>query len=216
MNKKELKKAFQEGLITEDKFKEELFKLETSKQEKRKIQRIYEALSEEQFIKLLEKTNKPSHKICFILGYGSGLRISEMTSLNPSDLNFNDKTIHIREGKGSKDRITYIPKWFRKEYLKYLPLKITNRAIESAFLRISLKANINERIGTFKRGEKDIPLYKFRVHSLRHSFATNALNEGVPIHQVQSLMGHSNLATTSRYTKANPKDAIKSLVERGL
>ncbi len=47
-------------------------------------------------------------------------------------------------------------------------------------------------------------------HKLRHGFASRLVNKGVPITQVQLLLGHSNIATTNVYTHANPKDALKS------
>lgn len=50
-------------------------------------------------------------------------------------------------------------------------------------------------------------------HSLRHGFATRCLESGIPINQVQMLLGHSNVSTTSIYVKANPIDAIKNYEE---
>lgn len=227
MNKQELNKAFNEGIINEEKYKEELFKLETAPKGKRKPKRIFEHVNEEDFIKLLNHTKKPEHKIAFILAYGSGLRISEITGeirkdgtsiekLQPENIHLNERKIIVRQGKGKKDRITISPKWLKQKDLKYIPINITKRALQKAFLNISLKAGINWKIDTFIRENKEVPLYRYHFHCLRSSFVTRLLNEGVPIHHVKLLAGHENLETTSKYAKSNPVDAIDQVMNRGL
>lgn len=227
MNKKELKKAFDEGLINEDTFKEELFKLETLEKIDKKPSRIFERVSEEDFIAILKHTKKREHLLAFVLAYGAGLRISEIvgkessgeeivSKLDPNDINLKEKKIFIRQAKGMKDRITYCPKWIKQSDLKYFPLNSGRRAIQTAFLRNSLKAGVNRIIGHYERNGKQVPIYRYHFHCLRSSFITNCLDKGVPVHQVQILVGHSNLATTSKYAKASPTDAISSLIERGL
>jgi len=182
----------------------------------RKIKRIYEGLTEDEFIKLLNVTKKLHHKLAFILGYGSGLRVSEIIKLQPADVDFKAGKIFVRMGKGSKDRIVNIPKQFKEKYLSVLPIDISVRALEAIFLRNSLKAGINRIIGYYDAKGKNMPLYRLRVHSLRHSYAIRALELGVPINQLQILLGHENLATTSKYTKANPHDAIQSIIDKGV
>lgn len=231
MNKQELKKAFEEGLIEEDKYKDELFKLETAPKKRRKEKRIFEHVSEEDFIKLLKSTKKMEHRIAFLLGFSSGLRISEivggrredgsiMEKLQPEDIHIKEHKIFIRQAKGRKDRVTYAPKQLREKDLKYFPLKLNKRALQSAFLRISLESGINWKVGSYIRKtngiEKEVPIYRYHFHCLRSSFVTRALEEGVPPHQVMLLAGHESLTTTTKYAKSNPTDAIESLIRRGL
>jgi len=183
----------------------------------RKIQRIYEAVTEEEFIKFLTVTKKPHHRVYFTGVYGCGIRPSELTNLQPEDINFKDNKIMIRQGKGSKDRMVNVPKHWKAKDVQYFPMKITVRALEAVFLRNSFKAGINKIIGYYKtKNGKEVPLYRLHVHSLRHSFATRSLAKGLPLHYLQALMGHANLATTSRYTKANPIDAIQDIIDRGI
>ena len=175
--------------------------------------RIYEPVSEEDFIKLLKATNKPHHKICFILAYGSGLRVSEINKLKKESFNFKTNQIFIRQAKGDKDRVTFLTKQFKKDYLKYIPIKIGERAISKAFLSASLRAGFNSVIYTDKKG---IPRYRFHFHSLRHSFATRCLEKGLPIHHLQGFLGHANISTTSSYLKSNPKDAVEKALDIGI
>ena len=227
MDKITLKKSFQEGLIDEETFKNELFKLETVEKPKRKPKRIYEALNEEDFGKLLKVTKKNEHRLAFILAYGAGLRISEITGgirgdgtimkkLMPEDIHQKEHKIFIRQAKGRKDRITYSPKWLKQSDLKYFPIKIGKRAIQGAFLRNSIKAGINWEIDKYIRGGKEVPIYRYHFHCLRSSFVTRLLNEGVPVHHVKLLVGHESLSTTSGYAKSNPVDAIESILSKGL
>jgi integrase/recombinase XerD len=182
----------------------------------RKAQRIYESLSEAEFVKLLDNTKSQKHQLAFILAYGSGLRISEVTALQPGDIDIEGKRLFVRQGKGSKDRIVNTPKWIKDKHVKLLPLKISERAIEAGFRRSSYRAGINSVIGSYLKQGKSIPIQKFHYHSLRHSYATRAIEGGVALNHLQVLLGHENLSTTNRYTKANPKDAIQSILDKGL
>lgn len=162
---------------------------------KRAVRRLPKSVRPEEFPLLIAKvpTKNIKHKIGFLLAYGSGMRVSEVVKCKAQD--FRENSIEITEGKGGKDRIVPIPKGWRKEFVKYLPLGISKRALQKAFKLYKEKANLN-------------PKYSF--HSLRHGFGTRLVENGVPINQVQILMGHSNLATTSVYTMASPVDAIKN------
>jgi integrase/recombinase XerD len=183
---------------------------------KRKAKRIYEGLTEEEFVKLIDKTSKPHHQLAFLLAYGSGLRISEIIKLKPEDIDLKANKIFIRQGKGSKDRIVNVPKQLKEKHIKLLPITISTRALEMVFLRNSLKAGINRVIATYLAKGKEVPIYKFHFHSLRHAFAKRCLEKGVPINFLQAALGHTNISTTNNYTKANPQDAINSIMERGV
>jgi len=167
----------------------------------RKPKKLPVEVSEEEFTKLLSVTKKMHHKVAFLLAWGSGMRVSEVLNVKPNDIDIQKKRIRINQGKGGKDRIVPIPKGFKRKHIDMLPLEMGARALQRAFLRAC------ERSGIVKTK----PTIHF--HSLRHGFATRLLESGAPINQVQLLMGHSNLSTTSVYTKANPVDALKSYEE---
>ena len=82
--------------------------------------------------------------------------------------------------------------------IKYIPINRTVRTLERKFNKYGEKAKLPEH-------------YVF--HSLRHGFGIRAIESGIPINQLQLLMGHSNLSVTSIYTKARPQDALKSYEE---
>jgi len=183
---------------------------------KRKARRIYEGLSEEEFTKLLNITKKPHHKLAFLLAYGSGLRISEVINLQKSDVDLKSNRVFIRQGKNSKDRAVHTPKQLKEKHIESLPFTITQRALEAVFLRNTLKVGINKVIAHYMANGKQIPIYKYHFHSLRHSFALRALDKGVPTNVLQAILGHDSLATTDRYTKVNQTDAIAKIMEKGV
>jgi integrase/recombinase XerD len=170
---------------------------------KRKVKKLPVAISEEEFTKLIQHTNKKHHKLAFLLGFGSGLRLSEILKLETRNVRLIEKNILVEQGKGSKDRTVPIPKGFKEEYLKFMPLKnkCGERALELAFKRTCKRAGLL----TIK------PTIHF--HSLRHGFATNSVSKGIPIHHIRTLMGHSNISTTNVYLEMNPKDALRSYEE---
>jgi integrase/recombinase XerD len=159
------------------------------------------AINEDEFYKLIANTKKKEHKLAFLLGFGSGLRLSEITSLQPRNIRYNEKIISIEQGKGSKDRTVPLPKGFKEDYIKYLPLKMGNRALEIAFKRACSRAGLLEIKPTL------------HFHSLRHGFASQCVANGMPIHYVRTLMGHTNISTTNVYLEMNPKEALKSYEE---
>lgn len=203
MNKKELRKAYEEKLITKEKYQEELFDIETSPKVKvRKEQRLPESLTIDEFKKLMSCVRKSNidTKIAFLLAYGSGLRISEIVGSRDKRIKplvkdqIKNDSIKIF-GKYSKERIVPLPKGWKDWMYSHLPIIKSQRALERSFKRYALKAGLSE---------------KYHFHDLRHSFATRSLESGVPINQVQLLMGHSDIKTTGIYTKARPEDALKS------
>lgn len=149
---------------------------------------------------MLRATNKMEHKIAYMLGYESGMRISEVLKLEPRDV-LEDKIL-IRLGKGSKDRIVPKPKNLKKSHLSYLPLRFSNYESGSRALQISFKLACKK--AGILTNKPDA-----HFHSLRHSFATRCIEKGIPIHHVKTLLGHSSISTTNVYLVANPKDSLK-------
>ena len=201
MNKSELKQAFEEHLITEEQFKDELFKLEQQPKKPKIRRKIPDYLTKEEFTRLIKATKKLRHKTAFLLGWGSGLRVSEVVKLKPEDVHIAEKNILVKEGKGNKDRITPLPKGFKEKMLRCLPMKCGARALQKALKSTAKRAGLLET-------KPDL-----HFHSLRHSFGTIMAERGIPIHHIKNLMGHSNISTTSIYLAANPKEALKSYEE---
>lgn len=165
------------------------------------VKKLPIAIDEQEFVKLIKNTKKDTHKIAFLLGFGAGLRISEITNLESRDVNIPEKKIFIRQGKGGKDRVVPLPKGFKIKHLDILPIKITHRGLQKAFKKVVEASGLN----------KTKPTLHF--HSLRHGFASQAVKKGIPIHHVRTLMGHSNIATTNVYLELNPKEALESYEE---
>jgi len=159
------------------------------------------AISEEEFVSLIRSTKKESHKLAFLLGFGSGLRVSEVLRLEPRDINLMEKKILVRQGKGSKDRVVPLPKGFRERHINLLPFGISPRALQVAFKRTAKRCGILNHKPTA------------HFHSLRHGFATNSIAKNIPLHHVRTLLGHSNISTTNIYLELNPKEALKSYEE---
>ena len=160
--------------------------------------KLPKAIKEKEFVQLLKATppKDKQAKVAFLLAYAAGLRISEVKSLKPE--NIKENYIEIWDAKGGKDRVVPKPKNWREEYSKQLPIKKTTRSLNRNFNSAAQKAGL--------------PDY-YTFHSLRHGFATKMIEQGVPINQVQVLLGHSNISTTNVYTRARPMDALKSYEE---
>ena len=165
---------------------------------KKKTHKLPEYMLDEDFNKLINLIKKKHHKLAFILGFHSGLRVSEVVNLKKEDINIKSKRIFIRQGKGGKDRVVPLPKGFPTSYLKHIPLKCGIRSLQIAFKSAINRAKLNN---------------KLHFHSLRHSFAVRCMDKGIPLNQIQILLGHSNIQTTSIYLKINPQDALNKYEE---
>lgn len=142
-------------------------------------------------------------RIAFVLAYQAGLRLSETLRFDTE--HFTKNSIFIPESKYGVERHVPIPKEWKKlregwqdKLAKMTPLKTSKRTLQRKFKTYSKLAGLKS-------------YYTF--HSLRHGFAVRCLENGMPINQLQMLLGHANIATTSIYTLANPTDAIKSYEE---
>ena len=165
-------------------------------------------LSQKQIQAILEAITNLKHKLILSLVYASGLRVSEVINLKISDVDLENKTLTIRKGKGRKDRITILP----EKILPQLKLiveaynandylfpssrgdKLTSRSVQKIFQKALKKSKIKKTAS---------------CHSLRHSFATHLLENGVDIRYIQELLGHSNLKTTQIYTKVAKHNLAK-------
>lgn len=169
--------------------------METPKRKSRKLPKTIRPEEFPQLIKVIPAKHNLM-KVACLLGYGAGMRISEVLRCSPE--HFRETSIFVPESKYGVERVVPIPKGWKKDFEKLLPLKIQRRNLQYHFKTFCKKAKLN-------------PKYSF--HSLRHGFATRLLEAGTPINQVSLLLGHANISTTSIYTKANPIDALKNYEE---
>ncbi|MBA3679132.1 tyrosine-type recombinase/integrase [Candidatus Saccharibacteria bacterium] len=141
--------------------------------------------------------------------FSTGLRVSELAALNIKDLNFKTGEFSVR-GKGQKDRPVYLSesaayvlsKYLEKRNDDFVPLFVHFRGTQSDFnggeyTRLTVRSiqRIVERYAHKAGIAKHVT-----PHTLRHSFATDLLTNGADLRSVQSLLGHSNIATTQVYT----------------
>lgn len=166
---------------------------------KRRKKKLPVFISEKDLLDIMKVSEHKHHKLAYMIGFYSGLRISEIINVEPRDINFEQGTIFVREGKGGKDGIARLPPMFRKEMLELLPLKklIKVRALQKAFTKACEESGVKERKP------------EIHFHSLRHGFCTHAVEKGIDITRVQVLARHENIATTNIYTHLNPKIALE-------
>ena len=128
----------------------------------------------------------------------SGVRVSELVNLNVDDVDFNKKVIHVRHGKGDKDRYTYINDVAQAHLIKYLT---ENNIISGALFRSQRKGRytthgIRQLLSALaKRAGVD----NVHPHRFRRTFATMLASRGMNIQDIQSLMGHTDINTTMIY-----------------
>lgn len=138
--------------------------------------------------------------------YGCGLRVSEVISLNISDIYVKDEFIRII-GKGDKERLVPIGKKTLHEVILYVEGERLQQEIEAKYsdkVFISSRGAILTRQSVFllvkSLAEKAGIRKKISPHTLRHSFATHLLEGGADLRAVQQMLGHSSISTTEIYT----------------
>ena len=176
----------------------------------KKEKKLPQVLSKKEVIEILTAVENLKYRAMFHLIYSAGLRISEAVSLKPEDIDTERMLIHVRQGKGKKDRytilsriaLTELKKYARKNYIdKWLfpggkkGKHITARSVQKMFKKSCKKAEI----------KKDAT-----VHTLRHSFATHLLEKGTDLRYIQELLGHKSSKTTEIYTHIS-KNSIRNI-----
>jgi site-specific recombinase XerD len=140
----------------------------------------------------------------------TGLRVSELASLNIDDMDMNTGSIVVRHGKGGKQRVVHIGSKAQKALWKYITIY---RRSESKSLFINRSGEPLEVIG-IKILIKRLGIsarVKVSPHKLRHTFAISYLRAGGDVFSLQYLLGHSTLQMTQRYLQSlNADDAINA------
>jgi len=141
--------------------------------------------------------------------YGTGIRRSELLNLDLYDLDMRERTLLVRQGKGSKDRLLPVPRTtlrYVREYIETVRVRRPGR-IRALFIdRAGDRLDDNELQGTMRYLRKKARLSAqirkpITCHVFRHSIATHLVRRGVDIRYVQAFLGHADLATTQIYTR---------------
>jgi len=165
-------------------------------------------LSKQEVINLLQCTKNLKHRAILALIYASGLRISELINLELQDIDVDRKQIIIKKGKGRKDRYViladsflpllhnYLNTYSPQKYFAEGPVALIKYSASSVrkFLKQSCRyAGIKKTV---------------TPHTLRHSYATHLLENGVDLRYIQELLGHARPETTMIYTHVSKKDLL--------
>jgi len=167
-------------------------------------------LTESDILILIAKESNPRNKLLLKVLYYAGLRVSELCGLNWSDLSANgDSGQLLIFGKGGKTRVVLLPK-----VLYHQLLDSRGDTSDSDPIFRSRKSNNDGRLhrATATRLVKDAAINaglseKASAHWLRHCHASHSLNRGAPIHLLAATLGHSSIATTTKYLHAKPNDS---------
>jgi site-specific recombinase XerD len=171
----------------------------------RQEKRLPTVLSVEEVTRFFQAVTHPRDRVALLTIYAAGLRISEALHLKPEDIDSDRMLIHVRQGKGNKDRMVMLSKRLLKELRLYVrwarpyywlfpgqdPTQpLSTRALQRTCRLTGARAGIAKRV---------------TPHVLRHSFATHLLDAGADLRVIQTLLGHRKLGTTTIYTHVSTR-----------
>ena len=166
----------------------------------KKIKTLPSVLSEEEVYKLINAPTNIKHKTILYTIYSGGLRLGEVVDLRIRDVHSKEGYLYIKGGKGKKDRktvlshtlLTLLREYYTKEKPAYWLFEgqdggqYSPRSVQAIFRQAMTKSKINPWA---------------TVHTLRHSFATHLLQNGVNLRNIQVMLGHHSCKTTEIYTQ---------------
>jgi site-specific recombinase XerD len=159
-------------------------------------------LKDEEVKALFNVIKKYRDRAMFKVMLRCGLRVEEVSDLARTDIDLKRKKIHVRNGKGNKDRVVYISQDTHIALMEYLRRRPKSRAKKIFLVEkgtcigkpISVRG-IQKRIEYYARKAR----LKVSCHHLRHTMATQLLNADAEIVTIQDLLGHNRITTTERY-----------------
>lgn len=166
----------------------------------RTSKRLPTVLSQEEVAQLFRALSDLKQRALLMTAYGAGLRVSELTHLRATDIDSRRMVVHVRQGKGARDRTVMLGHTLlavlRQYWRAYWPevwlfpgrdpaRPLSARRVQDLCTQTGRRAALAKRV---------------TVHVLRHSFATHLLEAGVDLRVIQMLLGHSSLRTTALYT----------------
>lgn len=151
--------------------------------------------------------------------YAAGIRAQELCALCLYDVKLSGRELHIREGKGGRERIvplTEIAASYMREYItRTRPKLLQYQSVQEVFLSKNGKKLLKTDMTAMIKKYRELAHIegKLSPHSLRHACATHLLKNGCDIRYIQQLLGHASLSTTQMYTKVEISE-LKAVHER--
>lgn len=205
-------RSFYTYLLNNKKVTNSPFKLVHGPKKEKKLPNY---LKYQEFVDLVESCDETSlgvrNRMILELLFATGVRVSEAINIKITDINFKDREIKVF-GKGKKVRIVYFNKVCQEVMSNYV-LNARQELLKGKRSDFLLVNHLGNKLTT--RGVEDIidrliknssVKHKISPHTLRHTFATLLLNEGMDIREVQELLGHARLSTTSIYTHVSNEE----------
>ena len=170
----------------------------------RQERRLPTVLSRVETAALLDALDNLKHRAMLMTLYGAGLRVSELVALRPDDVDSERKLLRVRQGKGRKDREALLGDKLLEALRAYWKASrpavwlfpganperpITTRSVRLVCRQAARKARLSKAVSP---------------HTLRHSFATHLLEDGVDLRTIQILLGHRDLKATTVYLHVSP------------
>ena len=180
------------------------FKLVRAQREKK----LPVILSVEEVLSILERVRLPRYRVCLSTIYSCGLRLQEGTHVQVRDIDSARGMLHVRHGKGGKDRYVPLPQRTLEMLREYwrahrnptwiFPSEGKDHIALKGSIEPMHKSSVQD---AFRAALKQTKINKTAsVHTLRHSWATHLLEAGVNLRLIQEYLGHSSPQTTSIYT----------------
>ncbi len=170
----------------------------------KRVQRIPELLTRAEVARLLAACGNLKHRTLLTTCYGCGLRVSEVVTLKVRHVDGERHLLRVEQGKGSKDRQVVLSDallaLLRDYWRQYRPVGCLFPGRDPA-----APLSITSAQKVFGRAKRQSGVQKVGgIHALRHAYATHQLEAGLPVHQLQRLLGHGNIQSTLRYVHWTP------------
>ena len=173
----------------------------------RKMRALPPILSREEALAIVEAPDNLKHKTMLRVLYATGLRVSELCALKISDIDSARMVVHVRRGKGFKDRCVPMSETLLNNLREYWKVHRPKTALfENEHSGEPLSVRTAQEV--FVQAKKKAGVKKpASAHTLRHCFATHLLDAGTDLFHIKAFMGHVGIGTTARYLHLSDRGA---------
>lgn len=167
---------------------------------------VKEVLSDENIETLRDSCNEPRDLAMIDLLLSTGVRVGELVKMNRDDIDFQERQCKVF-GKGNKEREVYFNARTKIHLQRYLESRTDdNPALFVSLAKPHTRLTISGVEMRLRKLGKEAHLYKVHPHKFRRTLATMAIDRGMPIEQVQKLLGHVRIDTTLHYAMVNQQN----------